>query len=485
MTVKELKPELIFGIFDEITKVPRPSKKEGKILKFLIDFAEKHGIEYKTDDAGNIVMHKPATPGYENAPTVVLQGHMDMVCEKNVGVQHDFENDPISTYVDGEWVRANGTTLGADNGIGLAAGLATLVSDDFVHGPIEALFTVDEETGLTGAMNLAKGMISGKYLLNLDSEEDGEICIGCAGGIDTTCTFNYEAVEAPKDLHWLKISIKNLQGGHSGADIHLGRASATKLIARFLWTASKKFNFKLASIGGGNLRNAIARDANAVIGVTDFDKEAIRVELNHFIADVQNEYKHTEKAMEITMESVEAPATVIDAKTAEGVVTAMFICPHGVISMSLDLEGLVETSTNLASVKMLEGNRILVTTSQRSSVESRKYDIANRVEAVFASAGAIVTHGDGYPGWAPNLESSVLKVAVAAHEELFGCKPVCNAIHAGLECGLFLKDYPHMEMISFGPTLRDVHSPREAMHIPAVGKFWSLVIKILEMIAKG
>ena len=485
MTLKELKPELIFGIFDEITKVPRPSKKEGKIRQFLIDFAEKHGIEYKTDEIGNVVMLKAATPGYENAPTVVLQGHMDMVCEKNGGVQHDFEHDPIDTYVDGEWVRANGTTLGADNGIGMAAGLAVLLSNDIEHGPIEALFTVDEETGLTGAMNLGKGMISGKYLLNLDSEEDGEICVGCAGGIDTTCTFTYEPVEAPKELHYVKIDIKNLQGGHSGTDINVGRASATKLIARFLWTAAKKFNFKLATINGGNLRNAIAREASAVIGVTDFDKEAIRVELNHFIADVQNEYKHTEKTMEITMESVEAPATVIDAKTAEAVVTSMFVCPHGVISMSLELEGLVETSTNLASVKMLDGNRILVTTSQRSSVESRKYDIANRVEAVFASAGAKVTHGDGYPGWAPNLESKVLKVAVEAHEQLFGNKPVCNAIHAGLECGLFLKDYPYMEMISFGPTLRNVHSPKEAMHIPAVGKFWDLLVKILEMIAKA
>lgn len=486
MTVKDLKPELIFGIFDEITKVPRPSKKEGKIREFLVNFAEKHGIEYKTDAIGNVAMTKPATPGYENAPKVVLQGHMDMVCEKNGGVQHDFENDPIDTFVDGEWVRANGTTLGADNGIGIAAGLAVLLSDDFVHGPIEALFTVDEETGLTGAQNLGEGMLDGsKYLLNLDSEEDGEICIGCAGGIDTTCTFSYEPVAAPKELHYLKIDIKNLQGGHSGTDINVGRACANKLLVRFLWNLAKKYNFKLATINGGNLRNAIAREASAVIGVTDFDKEGVRVDLNHYIADVQNEYKHTEKAMEITMESVEAPETVIDAKTAEAVVTSMYIAPHGVVSMSLELEGLVETSTNLASVKMLDDNKILVTTSQRSSVESRKYDIAHQVEAVFASAGAKVTHGDGYPGWAPNMESKLLKVAVDAHEKLFGNKPLCNAIHAGLECGLFLKDYPHMEMISFGPTLRDVHSPKEAMHIPAVGKFWDLLVKILEMIAKG
>ena len=485
MTLKELKPELVFGIFDQITKVPRPSKKEGKIREFLIDFAEKHGIEYRTDACGNVAMFKPATPGYENAPKVVLQGHMDMVCEKNGNVEHDFENDPIKTVIDGEWVKAEGTTLGADNGIGMAAGLAVMLSDDLVHGPIEALFTVDEETGLTGAQNLGEGMIEGQYLLNLDSEEDGEICVGCAGGIDTTCTFSYQPVEAPKNLSYLRIDISKLQGGHSGTDINVGRASATKLIARFLWNAAKKFDFKLVSVSGGNLRNAIAREASAVIGVTDADKEAVRVELNHFIADVENEYKHTEKTMEIAMSSVEAPATYIDAKTAEALVNALYCAPHGVVSMSLELEGLVETSTNLASVKMLDGNKILVTTSQRSSVESRKYDIAHQVEAVFAFAGAEVTHGDGYPGWAPNLESKLLKVAVSAHEQLFGSKPLCNAIHAGLECGLFLKDYPHMEMISFGPTLRNVHSPKEAMHIPAVGKFWDLLKKMLEMIAKG
>ena len=485
MSNVELIPARVFEQFAKINQIPRPSKREERMIAYLKAFGESHGFETKVDETGNVLIRKPATPGNEHRKTVILQSHMDMVCDKLVDVDFDFDNDPIQTYVDGEWLKAKGTTLGADDGIGCAIELALLDSDDIEHGPIEALFTVDEETGLTGAMNLGKGMISGKYLLNLDSEEDGEICVGCAGGIDTTCTFTYEPVEAPKELHYVKIDIKNLQGGHSGTDINVGRASATKLIARFLWTAAKKFNFKLATINGGNLRNAIAREASAVIGVTDFDKEAIRVELNHFIADVQNEYKHTEKTMEITMESVEAPATVIDAKTAEAVVTSMFVCPHGVISMSLELEGLVETSTNLASVKMLDGNRILVTTSQRSSVESRKYDIANRVEAVFASAGAKVTHGDGYPGWAPNLESKVLKVAVEAHEQLFGNKPVCNAIHAGLECGLFLKDYPYMEMISFGPTLRNVHSPKEAMHIPAVGKFWDLLVKILEMIAKA
>lgn len=485
MTIKDLKPALIWDIFDQITKVPRPSKKEGKIREFLVNFAEKNGIEYKTDAIGNVAMFKPATPGYENAPAVVLQGHMDMVCEKNSGVEHDFEKDPIKTYIDGEWVKAEGTTLGADNGIGMAAGLAVMVDKDLVHGPVEALFTVDEETGLTGAQNLGEGMIKGDYLLNLDSEEDGEICVGCAGGIDTTCTLPYTPVEAPKDLQYVKVLVTKLQGGHSGSDINAERACANKLIARFLWNAGRKVDFKLAKIEGGNLRNAIAREAYAVIGVKDGDKEALRVELNTFISEVENEYKVTEKDMVISMETVEAPAAVIDDKTAKALITALYIAPHGVISMSKEIKGLVETSTNLSSVKMPGDNKILITTSQRSSVESRKYDIARQVEAVFASAGAIVTHGDGYPGWAPNLESKLLDVAMRAYEKLNGVKPIANAIHAGLECGLFLKTYPHMEMISFGPTLLNVHSPKESMHIPAVQKFWKHLSMILEMIAKG
>lgn len=485
MTIKDLKPALIWDIFDQITKVPRPSKKEGQIREFLVNFAKEHGIEYKTDEIGNVAMFKPATPGCENAPAVVLQGHMDMVCEKNNGVIHDFEKDPIKTIVDGEWVKADGTTLGADNGIGVAASLAVLVSNDLVHGPVEALFTVDEETGLTGAQNLGEGMIVGEYLLNLDSEEDGEICVGCAGGIDTTCKLPYTPVEAPKDLQYFKIYVTKLQGGHSGTDINAERACANKVIARFLWNSNKQFDYKLAEIDGGNLRNAIAREAHAIVGVKPADKEALRVALNNYISDVENEYKATEKDMVINMESVDTPAFCIDDKSANALITALYCAPHGVISMSKDIEGLVETSTNLASVKMIEDNKILITTSQRSSVESRKYDIAHQVEALFTAAGAEVTHGDGYPGWAPNMQSKVLDVATRAYQQLFNEKPIANAIHAGLECGLFLKTYTHMDMISFGPTLRNVHSPKEAMHIPAVQKFWVYLTKILEMIGKG
>ena len=485
MDITGLKPAVIWNIFDQITKVPRPSKKEGKIHDFLVNFAKEHGIAYRTDEIGNVAMFKPASPGYENSPRVVLQGHMDMVCEKDNGVEHDFENDPIQTYVDGEWDKAKGTTLGADNGIGMAASLAVLVSPDLVHGPVEALFTVDEETGLTGANNLGKDMIEGDILLNLDSEEDGEICIGCAGGIDTVSHLHYKRSFAPDKFLFFKINITKLQGGHSGTDINAGRANANKILARFLWDLSQEYEISLSSIDGGNLRNAIAREAHAVVGIHCDHKEQLRVRLNNFIADIENEYKAVEKDMLITVETADAPEYCIDMETSSALIRAIYCAPHGVVSMSRDIPGLVETSTNLASVKMLPDNEIIITTSQRSSVESRKYDIAHQVEAVFQLAGATVTHTDGYPGWAPNMDSKILDIATRAYEGLFNETPKATAIHAGLECGLFLKNYPHLDMISFGPTLRNVHSPKEAMHIPAVEKFWAFLTRILEMVAKG
>ena len=484
MTVKELQPALVFGIFDEITKVPRPSKKEGKIREYLLDFAKKHNIAVKTDKVGNVVMTKPATPGYENAPTVILQGHMDMVCESN-NKDFDFENSPIHTIVDGEWVRADGTTLGADNGIGVAASLAALIDDSYVHGPLEALFTMDEETGMTGANNLGEDMISGSILLNLDSEDDAELFIGCAGGIDTVATFNYNRSFAPKDFLYFKIAVEKGQGGHSGGDIHLGRANANKLIARFLFNLMKDYEVSVSEFDGGNLRNAIPRAAHAVIGVHTSHKENVRVALNSYIAEIENEYAGIEPTLEITMESVDAPEYCIDSDTSRNLILALYAAPHGVISMSRDLEGLVETSTNLASVKMADDNKIVVTTSQRSSVESRKFDIANRVEAVFALAGANVQHGEGYPGWAPNMKSPIMKIASEAYKELYGITPAIKAIHAGLECGLFLTKYPHLDMVSFGPTLRDVHSPSERMHIPAVDKFWNQLKLTLTKVAES
>lgn len=483
MEVKDLNPKIVFEIFDKITKVPRPSKKEQKIRQFLLDFAAEHNIAVKTDEVGNVVMSKPATPGHESAPTVILQGHMDMVCESN-DKSFDFENSPIKTVIDGEWVRADGTTLGADNGIGVAASLAALIDPDLVHGPLEVLVTVDEETGMTGAFGLGKDMITGSILLNLDSEDDAEIFVGCAGGVDTTCYFNYHRSQAPTDFAYFKIDISKGLGGHSGGDIHLGHANANKLLARFLWTLSQKYEISLAEIDGGNLRNAIARAAHAVVGVHTDNKEDVRIELNRFVAQIENEYAGLEKTLTIDMESVETPQFTIDYQTTINLVRALYCAPHGVVSMSRELENLVETSTNLASVKMKEDNQIVVTTSQRSSVESRKWDIAHQVEACFQLAGAKVTHGDGYPGWQPNLNSRIMKIASDAYEELYGVKPAIKAIHAGLECGLFKSMYPDLDMVSFGPTLRGVHSPSEKMHIPAVERFWEQLKRVLTKVGE-
>lgn len=482
MTIKDLQPAAVFGIFDQITQVPRPSKKEGKIRQFLLDFAKAHNLAVKTDAIGNVVMSKPATPGHEDAPGLIMQAHMDMVCESN-HKGFDFENTPITTIVDGEWLHADGTTLGADNGIGIAGALAALTDDKLVHGPLEALFTVDEETGLTGANNLGEDMIHGQMLLNLDSEDDAEIFVGCAGGVDTTCTFAYERSIAPTDFHYFKFDLSKGLGGHSGSDINQGRANAVQLMARFLWVVAQKHELSLCEIDGGNLRNAIPRAAHAVFGVNTAHKEEVVAMFNSFVADVENEYKGLETTMEMTLVSEDRPEFAIDSDTTRRLVSALYAAPHGVISMSRDLEGLVETSTNLASVKMIADNKVLVTTSQRSSVESRKWDLAHRVECLFKLAGATVTHGDGYPGWQPNLNSRIMKIAADAYEELYGVRPAIKAIHAGLECGLFLTKYPGLDMVSFGPTLQNVHSPSERMHIPAVERYWGQLRRTIEKVA--
>lgn len=485
MKVKDLKPELIWKCFDEVTKVPRPSCHEEQIRNFLIEFAKSHNVAVKTDECGNVLMHKDASKGYENAPTVILQSHMDMVCEKNGGVEHDFSKDPIDTYIDGDWVKARGTTLGADNGIGIAAAMAVMIDPDLKHGPVEALFTVNEEIGLEGAQNLGEDMLGGSILLNLDSEDDGEIFVGCAGGIDTTAWFDYKRSLAPEHFSYLKLQVKGLLGGHSGGDIHLGRANANKLAARFLWECSQKWNVELSEFDGGNLRNAIPREAHAIFGIETQLADDVKAQLDAYAALIKNEYAGVEPSLEITLEDVEKPEYTIDQDTSYALIRALYCAPHGVISMSRDLEGLVETSTNLAAVKMEEGNRIKVTTSQRSSVESRKYDIAGQVEAVFQLAGAKVDHSDGYPGWAPNMNSPIMKIAAEAYEELFGVKPAIKAIHAGLECGLFLTKYPHLDMVSFGPTMTGVHSPDEQLLIPTVEKFWKHLCLTLEKVARS
>ena len=485
MEIKDLKPALIWQCFDEITKVPRPSCHEEQIRQYLLDFAKKHNIEVETDKCGNVVMRKPATKGHENAPTVVLQSHMDMVCEKNSDVEHDFMKDPINTYIDGDWVKAKGTTLGADNGIGMAAALAVMIDNNLVHGPVEALFTINEEIGLEGAQNLGEGMLKGQMLLNLDSEDDGEIFVGCAGGIDTTAIFSYKKSLSPENFVFLKVNVSGLLGGHSGSDINAGRANANKVVARFIWECSQKWDIEVSEFNGGNLRNAIPREAEAVFGVhSDHEKEVMK-HLHRYRDEIINEYKSVEPSINLTIEKTEKPEYCIDSETSLRLVRALYSAPHGVYSMSTELEGLVETSTNLAAVKMIENDQIKVTTSQRSSVESRKKYIAGQVEAHFQLAGAKVEHSDGYPGWAPNMESPIMKISADAYEELFNVKPAIKAIHAGLECGLFLAKYPNLDMVSFGPTMTGVHSPDEQLLIPTVDKFWKHLCRVLEKVAEA
>lgn len=489
MQVKDLNPKAVWSIFDEMTKVPRPSgNDEGKLDKiraWLVDFAKKHNLEYKVDKTGNVAIFKPADPGYENAKGMVLQGHMDMVAEKGPGSTHNFDTDPIETIVDGEWVRANNTTLGADDGMGLALALAAIIEPTLQCGPLEVLATVDEETGLTGASNIEADMLVGDYLFNLDNEEDGVITMGCAGGLVSIFTFDYKAEAAPKDRVYFQVDFEHFHGGHSGADIHLGYATTTKLVTRLLWNVGAEMDYVLAKIDAGNLHNAIAHAATAVVGIKPEDKEKFSVVLNTFIAEVKNEYKRTEPKMEITCQSVDTPETIIDNDTAKRVVDAVYAAPHGIASMSMEIPGLVETSTNLASVKMREGNTIVVEMFHRSSLESRKYDLTHVCETVFRMAGAnkIVSEG-GYQGWEPIADSHFLTLAANQWEKLFGVRPRVEAIHAGLECGLFLKARPDMEMISYGPTLLDVHSPAERCHIPAVEKGWKYVQAVIKAVAE-
>ena len=484
MYIVDLKPTGIWKYFDEITKIPRPSKKEEKIISYLIKFGQSLGLDTKKDEAGNVLITKPATQGKESVATIVLQSHVDMVAEKNAGVQHDFEKDPIQTVIDGDWVKAQGTTLGADNGIGVAAQLAILASNDIEHGKIECLFTVDEETGLSGATALREDFFTGKILLNLDSEDEGEIFIGCAGGGDTIATFEYTTEAVSDTYFFFRIDVSSLKGGHSGTDIHWGRANANKLLTRFLWESAKKYDLRLSTIQGGNLRNAIPREASCIAAVPFEDKERVRVDFNLFLQEIEEQYNEIEPLLQVELSSEDRQAHFIDRKTTKQLVNALYACPHGVITMSQDIPGLVETSTNLANVKMTSENLITVGTSQRSAKESEKKDIMQLVESIFTLAGAAnITHGDGYPGWTPNPETEILRLAKNSYKNRFGTEPKITAIHAGLECGLFLKKYPDLEMISFGPTLRDVHSPDEKLNIPSVQKFWDFLVDILKNIS--
>ena len=471
--------EKVLSFFKEITKIPRESGHEEHIIAYLQDFAAKNGLDCKTDDAGNVLITKEAAPGYENVPTIVLQSHSDMVCEKNEGVEHDFAKDPIKYIIKDGWMIAPDTTLGADCGIGVAAQMAILVSD-MPCGKIECLFTTSEETGLDGAMALQPGFFTGKVLLNLDSEDEGEIFVGCAGGIDTTAEFNYKEEPLQEDFVLQEVYVKDAMGGHSGDDINTGRANSVQLLGRFLYSILD-LDWQLVTIDGGNKRNAIAREAKAVIAAEEDTLDIINERLEDFAADVVEEYGAIEKDIKVGYAEYQGDAVAaIDEMTAWNLVSALCASPHGVLAMSQEIENFVETSTNLASVKMTRPGVIRIGSSQRSCVTAARRAAAAKMEACFVLAGAIVKHEGEYPGWAPAAESPVRDACVASYKKLFGVEPKVKAIHAGLECGLFTEKFPGLDMVSFGPTLRGVHAPGERLDLASLDKFVALLVDVIQ-----
>ena len=476
-----LTPKEVFECFDAITKVPRPSKKEEKIIAYLQEFGKDLGLETQVDETGNVVIRKPATPGYEKCKTLILQSHMDMVCEKNATTDFDFMTDAIQTYVDGDWLKAKGTTLGADDGIGMAMQMAVLKATDIEHGPIECVFTRDEETGLTGAEGMKPGFMTGDFLINLDSEDEGEIFVSCAGGARTVAEFDFEEEEIPADYFVFKITVKGLSGGHSGDDINKNRANANKLLVRFLCDQMEKRDLRLLDIQSGGLHNAIPREGYAVCAVPKSEKEAVRIDLNVYLSEVEEEYSVSEPGLQMLLESeVPNSAKAIEASVTRRMLLCLRALHNGVFAMSQDMEGLVETSSNLASVR--KGDKVVVNTSQRSSIGSARVNMSATIRAAFELAGARAETNEGYPGWKMNPNCTILKIATESYVKLFGKAPKVLAIHAGLECGLFSEKYPHLDMISMGPTLRGVHSPDERLLIPTVQMVWDHLLDILKNI---
>ncbi len=477
-----LKPARVFEQFAKINEIPRPSKHEEKMTAYLQEFGKSHGLETIVDEIGNVLIKKPATPGYENRQTVILQSHQDMVCDKLVDVEFDFNTDAIQTYVDGEWLKAKGTTLGADDGIGCAIELAILDSDDIEHGPLECVFTVDEETQLTGASAMKPGFMSGTMLINLDSEDEGEMFVSCAGGRSTVATFRFTREDAPKDYFFIEISLKGLTGGHSGDDINKRRANAIKILSRFVYNMEEKYGSRLVSFNSGKLHNAIPRDGRAIIAVPNAVKEQVRADWNVFTAAVEDEFHVTDTSMAFKMESTE-PAKVISAEAGKNIVRALQAVDNGIFAICQDeaLGGMVETSSNIAVVKTSE-TEMEILASQRSNVMSNLDNQCNTIKAVFQLAGAEVIQNDGYPAWKMNPNSQLTKAAVDAYKKIFGKEPIVRGIHAGLECGLFSEKYPELDMVSFGPTLRDVHTPDERLLIPTVQMVWDHLLEMLKHI---
>ena len=483
MSKSELKPAIVFEQFAKINQIPRPSKREEKMIAYLKEWGESHGLDTNVDETGNVIIRKPATKGMENRKTVILQSHMDMVCDKLVDYEIDFDNDPIKTYVDGEWLTAEGTTLGADDGIGCAMELALLESNDIEHGPIECVFTRDEETGLTGAEGMKAGFMTGDYLINLDSEDEGEIFVSCAGGRNTTAVFSFKKEDAPQGSFFLRAQLKGLVGGHSGDDINKQRANAIKLLGRFLYQTINKYEgIRLALFNSGKLHNAIPRDGMFVIAVPNAVKENVKADWNVFAADVEEEFCVTDTQMVWTMESTDAEPVIEDA-VAKNFIFALQAVDNGIYAICQDpaLNGMVETSSNIASIKTLD-NEINILSSQRSNVMSNLDNMCATIGACFRLAGAEVNHSDGYPAWKMRSHSDLQRIVKESYVKLFGKEPIMRGIHAGLECGLFSERYPNLDMVSFGPTLRFVHTPDERLHIPTVEMVWNHLIDVLKNI---
>ena len=471
--------EKVLNFFREITRIPRESGHEEQIVAYLQQFAKARGLECKTDKLGNVMIAKPASKGYEKRPTVILQGHTDMVCEKLAGSDFDFSKDPIQYVIEDGWMVAHETTLGADNGIGVATALSILDDDSIEHPRLECLFTVSEETGLDGARGVKKGFITGKTLINLDDEDEGYFCIGCAGGMDTVGTFSYRERPLRARDRIRKFSVSGGLGGHSGDDIDKNRMNAVQQLARFV-NEALSLNVDLCRIEAGNKRNAIARSGEVILAVSPRNEKKLMELFDDFSKRIQTEYAVTDPDVVCAAEPVVWEDRVIDRGTARRLVQALIAIPHGVIAMSADIPGLIETSTNLASVKMEKGRKILVGTMQRSAVDSQRVFLSKRVAAVFELAGAKVKHSDGYPGWKPNMNSPIKDVCVASYKRLFGREPVVRAIHAGLECGLFTEKFPDVDMIAFGPTLRGVHAPGERLDLASLDRFYAVLLDVLK-----
>lgn len=480
--IRNLEPKVLWNKFADLNAVPRPSKKEERVITFMMEFGQKLGLPTVKDHVGNVIIKKPATPGMENRKTIVMQSHLDMVHQKNNDTNFDFDTQGIEMYVDGDWVRAKGTTLGADNGLGVATIMAILESTDIPHPAIEALFTIDEETGMTGAMGLQGGMLDGEILLNLDTEEDDEIDIGCAGGVDVTATRTYDEDETPEGSVGYTITVKGLQGGHSGMDIHKGLGNANKIMNRLLFDGFENFGLQIAEISGGSLRNAIPRESVAKVIIAAIYDEAFVFDMQEIINEIKAEFKTMEPNLTIEIvKSDSTPAKVMDLGVQEGLLRAIYAAHNGVYRMSADMVDLVETSNNIARVIVKDGE-ISIQNLTRSSVESSKFDLANALRSAYELFGCEVEFTGSYPGWTPNVKSEILDVLTSIYEKQNGSKPNVVACHAGLECGILGTNYPNMDMISFGPTIHGAHSPDERASISSAQKYWKFVLEILQNI---